>query len=204
MILRNSIDPIGSRQLITDLLRPRVLPDDRVRVWLTGVAIPCERCLALVGDADRADVAQIHVRHCLAHHLFGAKPDLARVMLDPAGLGENLLVFLLRDAYDAAAIKQDRPRARRPLVDGENVLQSVVSRVRVWSLPMTIPSLKSICHAVRYSAKHLARTSRQDPSRSTVQDDRRWVFCFLLTFLFLMPTKSQARDIDRAAFARAG
>jgi hypothetical protein len=40
-------------QLGDDLLRSRVLPDERVVHGLTGVAVPDDRRLALIGDPDR-------------------------------------------------------------------------------------------------------------------------------------------------------
>ena len=43
-------------QLVDELVGARVLPDDRVHHRLAGVAVPHDRGLALVGDAERGDV----------------------------------------------------------------------------------------------------------------------------------------------------
>ena len=60
-----------------------------------------------------------------AADLDGGAPDLLRVVLDPAGLGEDLRQFLLRRGHGLArAIEHDRARAGRALVDGEDVLGS--------------------------------------------------------------------------------
>lgn len=42
-------------------------------------------------------------------------------MFDPAGPGENLMVFLLRRGHGAIGIKQNATRAGGPLVNGGNV-----------------------------------------------------------------------------------
>ena len=50
------------------------------------------------------------------------RPDVAWVVLHPAGLREDLWKFLLRDADDAArAIEEDGSGAGRTLVERENV-----------------------------------------------------------------------------------
>ena len=55
-LLRERSPPAPSRlQLIAEVGRAPVLPDDRVVDRLAGVAIPHDRRLALVGDADRGD-----------------------------------------------------------------------------------------------------------------------------------------------------
>jgi hypothetical protein len=89
------------------------------------VAVPHDRGLALVGDADGGEVAEVEVG--LGQRLPDDEPgvvaDLLRVVLDPPGLREDLLVLLLPDRDDrAGVIEDDRPRAGRALVDGEDVL----------------------------------------------------------------------------------
>ena len=62
---------------------------------------------------------------CIASvdHLLGARPDLVRVVLHPAGLGIDLLVLLLAHAHHLAAVVEDHAaRAGRPLVDCCRVL----------------------------------------------------------------------------------
>ena len=53
----------------------------------------------------------------LVDHLLAARPDLLRIVLDPARLGIDLLVLLLRHRDDLARVVEDhRPRAGRPLI----------------------------------------------------------------------------------------
>ena len=111
-------------QAIADVRRAPILPDDGVGDGLAGLAIPHDRGLALVGDADRGDVARTHAR--AGQHLHGdaglRRPDLQRVVLDPAWLRKDLSELALRDSLDPAVpIEQDSPRARRALIQREDV-----------------------------------------------------------------------------------
>ena len=75
--------------------------------------------------ADAGDVVGGRVRllHRLVDDLAGARPDLRRVVLDPARLGIDLLVLLLRDADHLATVVEDHAaRARGALVEGGRVL----------------------------------------------------------------------------------
>src|SRR5690606_7710841 len=101
-----------------------VLPDDRAVDRLAGRAIPYDRRLALVGDADRRDVVagDAGVGEGDPDDGAGVAPDLVRVVLDPAGLREVLAVLPLAGADDAAAVvEDDRAGARGSLVDGDDV-----------------------------------------------------------------------------------
>src|SRR5690606_20761578 len=66
-----------------DLVGAGVLPDDRVVGRLTSVLVPHHGRLALVGDADRRQVAvgDGALAHRLADHLTGVVPDLSGVVL---------------------------------------------------------------------------------------------------------------------------
>src|SRR3954469_10858228 len=87
-----------ARQLVDDLVRARVLPDERVVDRLAGVAVPHHRGLALVGDAQPGDVvgARPGRTQRLVEDLLATGPDLLGVVLDPTRLGIDLLVLLLR------------------------------------------------------------------------------------------------------------
>ncbi len=64
-----------------------------------GRAVPHDGRLALVGDADRGHVAlrsTSRLRQRLVHHARLRRPDLVRVVLDPARLREDLAELLLR------------------------------------------------------------------------------------------------------------
>ncbi len=110
--------------LVAEARGAAILPHDRVVDRLARAAVPHDRGFALVGDADGRDVRGLHVR--LREHLGGdvalGRPDLARVVLDPARLREHLAEFLLRDSDDAAGVvEQDGARARGALVEGKDV-----------------------------------------------------------------------------------
>src|SRR5207237_7090423 len=106
-------------QSIAHAGRASILPDDGVADRLTRRAIPDDRRLALIGDADGGDVSRPHIR--LRQHFRGdarlRRPDVARVVLYPARPGEDLRKLLLRDSDDRSlVIEQNRAGARRALV----------------------------------------------------------------------------------------
>ena len=82
--------------LVEELLCERrgaaVLPDDGVVDGLAGVAVPDDGGLALVGDAERGDVARANAS--LAEDLDGGAElrgqDLEGIVLDPAAVGIDL------------------------------------------------------------------------------------------------------------------
>ena len=104
-------DPVGAG----------VLPDDRVVVGPAGVPVPDDRGLALVGDAQRGQVAArepLVVQGGLDHR-GGALPDLDRVVLDPARLRQDLLVLeLVLGDLVAAVVEEHEAGAGGALVDG--------------------------------------------------------------------------------------
>ena len=111
-------------QSLAEVRRAAVLPDDRVVDGLAGLAIPHDRRLPLVGDADGRDVARPELRAAerLGRHGDLRRPDLAGVVLNPARPGEDLLELLLADGEDGAVvIEDDGTRAGRALVEGEDV-----------------------------------------------------------------------------------
>src|SRR5207237_6766750 len=79
-------------ELVDELVGAGVLPHDRVHHRLARVAVPDDRGLALVGDAQTGDVARAgsRLRQRVVEHLLTALPDLLGVVLDPARLGINL------------------------------------------------------------------------------------------------------------------
>ena len=107
-------------ELLADRVGAGVLPDDRVVDRLAGRAVPHQRGLALVGDPDRGDVGRgdVGLGQRAGDDLTGVVPDLGRVVLDPAGLREDLLVFHLVGHDDpAVAIEDHTPGGGRSLVD---------------------------------------------------------------------------------------
>jgi hypothetical protein len=75
----------------------RVLPDDGVAPRTAGPWIPDDGRLTLVGDTDRRKVASGQPRGAKRSrdHLVDARRDFVRIVLDPPGLREDLLVFQL-------------------------------------------------------------------------------------------------------------
>src|SRR4030081_1712288 len=115
--------PTLAAELLDDLVGASVLPDDRVVDRLACLAVPHHRGLALVGDADGRDVLSVYLREGALYDPLGPLPDLHRVVLYPTWLRIDLLMFLLRDGDDLAAVVEDHEAsARGPLVDRRRVL----------------------------------------------------------------------------------
>ena len=113
-------------EAIADLAGAHILPDDRVVDGLAGGTVPDHRRLALIGDPDRRDLRRGEVRahERLGHRRTYVAPDLQWVVLDPAGVGEDLRVFELRGGAanrHAVPVEDDRARRRRALIECENV-----------------------------------------------------------------------------------
>ena len=112
-------------ELFNDFLGAGVLPDDCVVDGLTGVLVPHDGGFTLVGDADCSDFVVVDFAVCHSHcyDLTDVLPNFGCVVLDPAGLGEDLLVLELALSHVLARlVEQDRAGAGGALVDGEDVL----------------------------------------------------------------------------------
>ena len=109
---------------VADIGGAPVLPDDRVHDGLPRLAVPHDGGLALVRDADGRHVARAQRgrgQH-IDRHADLRRPDLLRVVLHPAGLGEDLPELALRGPLDpAVVIEQDGAGAGGPLVQREDV-----------------------------------------------------------------------------------
>ena len=96
------------------------MPDDGIVDRLAGGLLPDDGGLALVGDAHRGDVFGIDVGlfESAGNDFLDAFPDFHGIVLDPAGLGIDLLVFFLIDADDLAGMIEDhKAGAGRALID---------------------------------------------------------------------------------------
>ena len=88
-----------------------ILPNDRVVNGLSCVAIPEDRGLALIGNADRGDIAGLgsDLCKCVECDRDLRRNDLLGIVLDPARLGKDLIKFPLRNGANiSVAIKQKR------------------------------------------------------------------------------------------------
>ncbi len=87
-----------------------VLPDDGTVNGIAGLSVPHDDGLTLVRNTDRRDVfgSGFCLLKRLARHGIHGKPDLFRVMLDPAGLREILGEFPLLHFDDRTLfVKED-------------------------------------------------------------------------------------------------
>src|SRR6266852_6275609 len=100
-------------------LNPCVLPNDGIRHWFAGLALPEDCGLPLIGNADGGQIrsAQPALLERFSDHFFRAAQDFQRVMLHPARLWEYLLVLFLRyRSYPRRLVKHHESRARRSLI----------------------------------------------------------------------------------------
>src|SRR5699024_2841807 len=99
-------------ELIADLLRAGVLPDDRGVDGLAGVLVPDHGGRTLLRDAHALELVEAAVppRPGLADRLGRVFADLLRVVFDPTGAGKDLLVLELPRGHDLPVmVEYDRP-----------------------------------------------------------------------------------------------
>ncbi len=113
----------GGPQLVAALCRAAVLPDKRAMDGLARLGVPGHDRFALVRDPDRVQVGALDPR---VHDRLDAEPsrhlpDLARVVLDPAGLRKVLLELRVRPSGNPAlAVEDEAGGPGGALVDGED------------------------------------------------------------------------------------
>ncbi|KAI1697211.1 hypothetical protein Ddc_19864 [Ditylenchus destructor] len=111
-------------QLGAARLGAAVLPDDRVMDGPAGLAVPHQRGLALVGDAQRLHVGGLQrgLGEHLARHRQLRVPDFIGIVLDPARPRIVLAELPLRHRDDAALrIEHDGAGAGGALVQGQQI-----------------------------------------------------------------------------------
>ena len=121
-----TILPALRGQIVADFIGAGVLPHDSVVIGLARVAIPHHRGLPLIGDANSGQIrrGETGLLQRARHHLLRSGPYLPRVMLHPARLRINLLMFELVHAdHIAAVIENHKPSAGRALIDRADVLR---------------------------------------------------------------------------------
>ena len=76
-----------------------ILPNDRVIYGIATLAIPHNRGLALIGNADGSDIAGLrpHLTQSFESNRDLRRRDLLGIVFDPSGLGEDLGEFTLSD-----------------------------------------------------------------------------------------------------------
>ena len=117
-------------QSVTSGRGASVLPYDGIGDREPRGALPEKRGLALLRDPDgdvRAGQARFGERR--ARDVPLGTPDLEGVVLDPAGMWEDLAEFLLVGGEDASVSPEnDGPRAGRSLVQREDGLHELCPR----------------------------------------------------------------------------
>ena len=114
-----------------------VLPDDGVVDRLSGLLVPQQGGLALVGDADGGDLVggDVAFLQGFPHDGLDVGPDLLGVVFHPARFGEDLTVLTLVYRDDAPVpVEEDAAARRGALVDRGDVLLTHRSRLQVTCL----------------------------------------------------------------------
>ena len=112
-------------QFIADRVGTGVLPHDGIVNRLAGGFLPHDGGLTLIGDADGRQFLELHVvlSQRALHHFLAALPDFQRIVLNPTGLGIDLLVLFLIDADDLAfVIENHETGAGGSLIDCAYIL----------------------------------------------------------------------------------
>ena len=111
-------------QLIAEIGGTSILPNNGIADRLSSFSIPHDHRFSLVGNSNRGNVAcsKIGICESFLHRRFLSRPDLFRVVLNPARLREYLSELLLSHTFDASiVIKNNGAAASGALVDRQNV-----------------------------------------------------------------------------------
>ena len=104
--------------------RAPILPNDGPVNGLARAAIPKQRRLALIRNADRPDFGWLHCGRleCARNGAEHALPDFLRLVLDPARLGKVLRELAVLSAERGAVERHDQRRGSGgALIDRENM-----------------------------------------------------------------------------------
>ena len=101
-LLPDSVSKPILNQLLHDRSCPPALPDDRIVDRFSGIPVPYNRCLALICDTDRRNIFRTcsDPAHGLRRNTDLSRPDLHRILLDPARVRINLLKLTLNERAD--------------------------------------------------------------------------------------------------------
>ena len=123
-LLTDHVGQALAPEFVAERRGPAVLPDDGVVDRLARDSIPDDGRLALVADADAADL-EIGVPERgdgLGHDGRLRRPDFDGLLFYPARLGEILRKFFLTGYHDVAfVVEDDGAGAGRSLVEGEDI-----------------------------------------------------------------------------------
>ena len=95
------------------------MPHDRIIDRFSGLTVPNDGSLSLIGDTNSLDVAGFELRffESTLRDLQLAAPDLRGIVLDPTWLGINLLKFFLSNRnYASFVIEYDGARTGCSLI----------------------------------------------------------------------------------------
>ena len=112
------------RKRFTVLRRAAALPDDGVIYGLSGVPVPENRRLPLIGDADACDIRgfQAGGYESIAQRFQLRGEDFLRIVFHPSGFGINLAEGNLHFRQDlSVSVKDKRPRTGRSLIESDDV-----------------------------------------------------------------------------------
>ena len=104
---------------------PAALPDDGIVHRAAGELVPHDGGFSLIGDADGGDVRSggTDIGQSLPGNLQLGRPDLVCVVLNPAGLGEDLGKFLLGYGTDLTGfVKQNAAVGGGAGIQGHDIL----------------------------------------------------------------------------------
>ena len=107
-------------QAFAEISRAPILPNDCVVNGRAGFAVPDNRGFSLVGDPESGHIfgGEFGFGEYIASNFQLRRPDFARVVLNPAGLGKDLLKFFLSHGMDLTAlVEEDGTGTGCPLIE---------------------------------------------------------------------------------------
>jgi hypothetical protein len=151
-----------------------VLPDQRPVQRLAALGIPGDHGLALVGDADRVELASLDagVDDRLDRDPTTHLPYFSGVVLDPAGSREMLLELRVGPTGDPPlGVEDEAGRPRRPLVDRQD--QGVTPRMIVSRLSATPEASSPVANRrspIPYISATIVRAWRPGSGTSSISN----------------------------------